>query len=261
MEDTSQKLDEKNPNNNLNQKSEEVLEPEKKTKNNTKAEKNTQIASNEVIEKESEELGEEIKPQKDDQDTEEKPKKSRFGLDKTSKQTGDRGWYIIHTYAGYEEQVAESMKQRIDTLNMNDKIFDVIVPKEKQIEIKNGKRKIVEKRIFPGYVIVDMIVTDYSWYIVRNTPNVTGFIGLGVRPTPMDQEEIDRIKKRMGVEEPKYKVNLREDDLVRINDGPLKGFEGKVTEVDEDKGVIKVSVSMFGRETPVNLDFLQVKKV
>lgn len=185
----------------------------------------------------------------------------RFNLGDTNKQTGQRGWYVIHTYAGYEEQVAENLRQRIETLKIQDKIFDVIVPKEKQIEIKNGKRKVVEKRIFPGYVIVDMIVTDYSWYIVRNTPNVTGFIGLGVRPTPMVQEEIDRIKKRMGVEEPKYKVDLRIDDLVRINDGPLKGFEGKVAEVDEAKGKIKVSVSMFGRETPVNLDFLQVKKM
>jgi transcriptional antiterminator NusG len=144
---------------------------------------------------------------------------------------------------------------------MKDKIFNVIVPKEKQIEIKNGKRRIVEKRIFPGYVLVEMIVTDDSWYVVRNTPNVTGFVGLGVRPTPMAKEEIGRVKKRMGVEEPKYKIEFKEGDLVRIVDGPLKGFEAKVTDIDKDKGKIKVSVSMFGRETPVNLDFLQVKKV
>jgi transcriptional antiterminator NusG len=144
---------------------------------------------------------------------------------------------------------------------MEDKIFQVLVPKEKQIEIKNGKRHTIEKRIFPGYVMVEMIVTDDSWYIVRNTPNVTGFIGLGVRPTPMMPDEIDRIKKRMGVEEPKYKIEYRPGDLVRINDGPLKSFEAKVTEIDESKGKIKVLVSMFGRETPVSLDFLQVKKV
>lgn len=200
-----------------------------------------------------------------DQDKDDKKEKVEDFIteekDDTQKQTGERGWYVIHTYAGYEEQVAENLQQRIDTLKMSDKIFDVIVPKEKQIEIKNGKRKIVEKRIFPGYVIVDMIVTDNSWYVVRNTPNVTGFIGLGVRPTPMSSDEIVRIKKRMGVEEPKYKVDLKIDDLVRINDGPLKGFEGKITEVDEAKGKIKVAVNMFGRETPVNLDFLQVKKV
>ncbi len=180
---------------------------------------------------------------------------------KTQKQTGMRGWYVIHTYSGYEEQVAENLKQRVESLSMDDKIFQVLVPKEKQIEIKNGRRRTVEKRIYPGYVLVEMIVTDDSWYIVRNTPNVTGFIGLGVRPTPMMPNEIDRIKKRMGVEEPKYKIELKADDLVKINDGPLKEFEGKVTDVDEDKGKIKVLVSMFGRETPVTLDFLQVKKV
>src|SRR3990167_4897306 len=180
---------------------------------------------------------------------------------KTQKQTGERGWYVIHTYSGYEEQVAENLKQRVESLGMEEKIFQVLVPKEKQIEIKNGKRRTIEKRIFPGYVLVEMIVTDDSWYIVRNTPNVTGFIGLGVRPTPMMPEEIDRIKKRMGVEEPKYKIEFKKGDLVRITDGPLKGFEAKVTDIDEDKGKIKVLVSMFGRETPVSLDFLQVKKV
>lgn len=179
----------------------------------------------------------------------------------TLKQTGERNWYVIHTYSGYEEQVADSLRQRTESMNMQDKIFDVIVPKEKQIEIKNGKRKVVEKKIFPGYVLVDMIVTDDSWYVVRNTPNVTGFIGFGVRPTPMSREEIDRLKKRMGVEEPKYQVDLRMGDLVKITDGALKGFEGKIEEVDQDKGKVKVLVNMFGRETPVNLDFLQVKKV
>lgn len=177
------------------------------------------------------------------------------------KQTGVRGWYVVHTYTGYEDQVAESLKQRIESLSMEEKIFDVIVPTEKQIEIKNGKRKTVEKKLFPGYVLVDMIVSDDSWYVVRNTPNVTGFIGLGVRPTPMAEDEVERIKKRMHVDEPQYKIELEVDDLVRITDGPLKGFEAKVTEVDENKGKIKVLINMFGRETPVTLDFLQVKKV
>ena len=181
--------------------------------------------------------------------------------DRVLKQSGERNWYVIHTYAGYEEQVSDNLKQRIESLGMSDRIFDVIVPKEKQIEIKNGKRKTVEKRIFPGYVLVDMIVTDDTWYVVRNTPNVTGFIGFGVRPTPMTKEEIDRIKKRMGVEEPKYKIELKLGELVRITDGPLKNFEGKVDEIDQDRGKIRVSVNMFGRETPVNLDFLQVKKI
>jgi len=190
----------------------------------------------------------------------EKEEQERENL-KTQKQTGQKGWYVIHTYSGYEEQVAENLNQRIDSMGMKDKIFKVLVPKEKQIEIKNGRRKTVEKKIYPGYVLVEMIVTDDSWYVVRNTPNVTGFIGLGVRPTPMSKEEIDRIQKRMGVEEPKYKIEFKPGDLVRINDGPLKGFEAKVTEIDEDKGKIKVLVSMFGRETPVSLDSLQAKKV
>jgi len=177
------------------------------------------------------------------------------------KQSGERNWYVIHTYSGYEEQVADSLRQRIESMGMQNRIFDVVVPKEKQIEIKNGKRKVIEKRIFPGYVLVDMEVTDDSWYVVRNTPNVTGFIGFGVRPTPMSPEEINRIKKRMGVEEPKYKIDFKIGELVKIVDGALKGFEGKVEEINEDKGSVKVLVNMFGRETPVNLDFLQVKKV
>ncbi|TSC94544.1 MAG: transcription antitermination factor [Candidatus Berkelbacteria bacterium Athens1014_28] len=180
---------------------------------------------------------------------------------KTNRQSGERSWYVIHTYSGYEEQVADNLKQRIESFAMEDKIFDVIVPKEKQIEIRNGKRKTVEKRIFPGYVLVDMIVDDDSWYVVRNTPNVTGFIGFGVRPTPMSIEEVERIKKRMGVEEPKYKIDFSVGDLVRITDGALKGFEAKVEEINQEKGKIMVLVNMFGRETPVNLDFLQVKKI
>ena len=210
-----------------------------------------------------EEEKEEIKPEANEdsvlekEELENQPKRKLLTL----KQSGERNWYVIHTYSGYEEQVADSLEQRIESLNMQDKIFDVIVPKEKQIEIKNGKRKTVEKRVFPGYVLVDMIVTDDSWYVVRNTPNVTGFIGFGVRPTPMSKEEIDRIKKRMGVEEPKFKVDFKIDDLVKITDGALKGFEGKIEEVDQDRGKIKVLVNMFGRETPVTLDFLQAKKI
>lgn len=177
------------------------------------------------------------------------------------KQSGARNWYVIHTYSGYEDQVAQNLRQRIESLDMVDKIFDVLVPIEKQIEIKNGKRRTVEKKIFPGYVLVDMIVTDESWYIVRNTPNVTGFIGFGVRPTPMSPSELDVIRKRMGEEEPKYKIELQQGDLVQIADGALKGFQAKVDEIDSAKGKIKVLVSMFGRETPVTLDYLQLKRI
>jgi transcriptional antiterminator NusG len=182
--------------------------------------------------------------------------------DEANRQGGSTAaWYVIHTYAGYEDQVAENLKQRVETLKLKDFIFDILVPKEKQIEIKGGKRKVVEKRSFPGYVFVRMIVTDESWYVVRNTPSVTGFLGSGVRPTPIPQSDVDQIVKKMAREEPEHTVDLKVDDLVRITDGPLKGYEGKIGEVDPNKGRIKVSVSMFGRETPVNLDFLQVKKI
>ncbi len=172
-----------------------------------------------------------------------------------------RAWYVIHTYSGYEENVAKNLKQRIESMDMQDHIFDVIVPKEKKIKIKGGKRTVVEEIIYPGYVLVEMIVTDASWYVVRNTPNVTGFIGLGTTPTPVDPHEIEAIKKRMGVEEPKYKIDVSRGDVVKISDGPFKDFEGKIEEVDEGKGKVKVMVSIFGRETPVELDFLQVKKI
>lgn len=170
-------------------------------------------------------------------------------------------WYVVHTYSGYEDQVAESLKQRRDTLDMKDKIFDIIVPKEKQIEIKGGKRKKVEKKIFPGYIIVKMIMTKNSWYVVRNTQNVTGFIGTGTDPVPINEDEVDTILKRMGVEEPKYKIDLEKGDPVKINDGPFKDMEALVSEVDQEKGKLKVLVSIFGRETPVEVDFLQVKKI
>ncbi|MEA1909410.1 MAG: transcription termination/antitermination protein NusG [Patescibacteria group bacterium] len=169
-------------------------------------------------------------------------------------------WYVLHTYSGYEDAVADSLRQRIESLDMEDKIFHVLVPKEKQIEIKNGKRKTVEKKIFPGYVLVKMVVTEASWYVVRNTPSVTGFIGSGTVPVPIADTEMDTIKKRMVVEEPKHKIDLKVGELVHINDGPFKEYDGTVGEVDEARGKIKVMVSIFGRETPVELDFLQVKR-
>lgn len=171
-----------------------------------------------------------------------------------------RAWYVLHTYSGYEDNVSRNLKQRIESMDMQDYIFDVLVPKEKKIKIKGGKRVTIEERIYPGYVLVDMVVTDASWYVVRNTPNVTGFIGLGTTPTPIDPAEIEALKKRMGVAEPKYKVDVKMGESVKVIDGPFKNFDGKVEEVDEAKGKLKVLVSLFGRETPVELDFLQVKK-
>lgn len=171
-----------------------------------------------------------------------------------------RQWYAIHTYSGHEEKVAESILQRIKSIDMADLIFDAIVPKEKQIEIKNGKRKIIDKKIFQGYVLVEMNLTDESWFVVRNTPGVTGFVGTSTMPTPVSEKEIAKIKKRMGVEDPKHNIEFVHGEIVAIIDGPFKGFDGAVEEIDESKGKIKVMVSMFGRETPVELDALQVKK-
>lgn len=175
--------------------------------------------------------------------------------------TGEKHWYVLHTYSGYEDSVAVNLKQRIENLNMQDKIFDAIVPKEKKIKIKDGKRTTLEEKIFPGYVLVNMIVTDDSWYVVRNTPNVTGFVGSGTIPTPVSQEEWDYLQKRMGADEPKFKVDFEIGELVQITDGPFKDYEGKIGEIDKAKGKVKVFVTIFGRETPVELDFLQVKKV
>ena len=172
-----------------------------------------------------------------------------------------RQWYAVHTYSGYEDKVADSIRQRINAVDMADKIFAVMVPKEKQIEIKNGKRKIVDRKIFQGYCLVEMKLTEETWYIVRNTPGVTGFVGSGTEPTPVSDAEIKKIKKRMGVEEPKHQIDFSEGEVVNIIDGPFKGFEGAVSEIDTAKGKLKVMVSMFGRDTPVELDALQVKKV
>jgi len=171
-----------------------------------------------------------------------------------------RSWYVIHTYSGYEDNVARNLRQRIESMGMEDKIFQVVVPREKKIQVKNGKRQTIEERLFPGYVMVQMIVTEDSWYVVRNTPNVTGFVGSGTEPTPVAKEEVERLFKRMGEDEPKYKLDLNEGDSVKIMDGPFKDFDGKVSEVNEARGTVKVLVNVFGRETPVELDFLQVKK-
>jgi len=172
-----------------------------------------------------------------------------------------RRWYAIHVYSGYEENVAENLRQRVDSMDMSDRIFQIIVPTEKRIKIRNGRRRVLREKIFPGYVLVEMDVTDDSWYLVRNTPSVTGFIGSGTTPIPLAEEEIKSIQKRMGVEEPKYKIDIDPGSPVRIIDGPFKGFEGKVSEVDEERGRVKVLITVFGRETPAELDFLQLKKL
>jgi transcriptional antiterminator NusG len=173
----------------------------------------------------------------------------------------ERNWYVLHTYSGYEDAVAKNLKQRIESLGMEDKIFNVIVPKEKKIKIKNGKRKTVEEKIYPGYVLVEMVVTDESWYVVRNTPRVTGFLGAGTTPVPVSKADIDDLMKRMEVGEPEFTIDFEIGATVKIVDGPFKGSEGKVSEIDKERGKIKVLVNMFGRDTPVELDSLQIKKV
>ena len=175
--------------------------------------------------------------------------------------TGERHWYAIHTYSGYENAVTRNLKQRIDSLNMHNKIFNVVVPTEKKIRVKGGKRVSEEERIYPGYVLVEMIVDDESWFVVRNTPRVTGFVRSGTQPVPLTESEFNALMKRMSSDTVKHKVDLSVGDMVIIADGPFKDLEGKVGGVDEESGKVKVLVSMFGRETPVELDFLQVKRV
>lgn len=172
-----------------------------------------------------------------------------------------RRWYVLHTYSGYEENVVQNLKQRIESMDMEDKIFNVMIPTEKKIKIKNGKRKIIEEKIFPGYVLVEMVVNDDSWYVVRNTPNVTGFIGTGTIPTPLNDKEVKELQKRMGIEEPKFTIDISVGSPVKVIDGPFKNMDGKIVNIDETKGKVKILINMFGRETPVELDFLQIRKI
>jgi transcriptional antiterminator NusG len=171
-----------------------------------------------------------------------------------------RRWYVVHCYSGYENKVRHAIEQRIETMGMQDRIFDVVVPTEEQIEIKEGKRRNVERRVFPGYILVEMIMDEDSWYVVRNTPGVTGFVGMGNRPTPLRDEEIAQIMKRMEAEAPVVKVTFKPGQKVRIIDGPFNDIVGIVSEIDMERSKVRVMVSFFGRETPVELDFLQVEK-
>lgn len=172
----------------------------------------------------------------------------------------DRAWYVVHCYSGYENKVRHNLEQRIETMGMKDKIFDVVVPTEEEIEVKDGKRRTVERRVFPGYILVNMILSEESWYVVRNTPGVTGFVGMGNQPTPLRPEEVAQILKRMEAEAPRIKVTFKPGERVRIVDGPFNDFRGTVDEIDMERAKVRVMVNFFGRETPVELDFLQVEK-
>lgn len=172
----------------------------------------------------------------------------------------ERKWYVVHCYSGYENKVRHNLEQRIETMGMKDKIFDVVVPTEEEIEVRDGKRRTVERRVFPGYLLVQMILSEESWYVVRNTPGVTGFVGMGNEPTPLRPEEVAQIVKRMEAEAPRIKVTYKIGERVRIIDGPFNDFIGTVDEIDMERAKVRVMVSFFGRETPVELDFLQVEK-
>ena len=173
---------------------------------------------------------------------------------------GSAAWFVIHCYSGYENKVRHNLEQRIETMGMKDMIFDVVVPTQEEIEVRDGKRRTVERHIFPGYVLVNMILTEESWYVVRNTPGVTGFVGMGNNPTPLRPEEVAQIVKRMEADAPTVKVTFKVGERVRIIDGPFNDFRGVVSEIDMERTKVRVMVSFFGRETPVELDFLQVEK-
>lgn len=176
----------------------------------------------------------------------------------------EKNWYVIHTYSGYENKVKANLEKRVESMGMQDKIFRVIVPEEEEMDIKNGKKKVSKKKVFPGYVLVELIMTDDSWYVVRNTPGVTGFVGSagsGSKPTPLLPEEVQAILKRMGMDEPRVEIDFELKETVKVNDGPFANFTGVIEEIDRDKNKVKVLVNMFGRETPVELDFSQVSKL
>lgn len=170
-------------------------------------------------------------------------------------------WYVIHSYSGYENKVQKNLLHRIESMGMQDQIFQIVVPTEEEVELKDGQRRTIERRVFPGYILVEMLLTEDSWYVVRNTPNVTGFVGSGNSPTPLRQEEVDNILKRMDAEAPKIKVSFKVGQKVRIVEGPFEDFMGTVDEIDFDRARVRVLVNFFGRETPIELDFLQVERV
>ncbi|MEH7124674.1 transcription termination/antitermination protein NusG [Bacillus sp. JJ1532] len=176
----------------------------------------------------------------------------------------EKNWYVVHTYSGYENKVKANLEKRVESMGMQDKIFRVIVPEEEETDFKNGKKKVVKRKVFPGYVLVEIVMTDDSWYVVRNTPGVTGFVGSaghGSKPTPLLPEEVNVILKRMGVEERRVEINFEIGEMVQVKEGPFANFTGSIEDIDRDKAKIKVLVNMFGRDTPVELDFSQIEKL
>lgn len=178
----------------------------------------------------------------------------------SDKMTGDKLWYVVHTYSGYENKVKANLERRVESMGMEDKIFRVVVPTEEVVDYKDGKKKVTQKKVFPGYVLVEMVVTDDSWYVVRNTPGVTGFVGSGVKPIPLEEHEVQMILRDMGYESTR-KSDFSLGESIKVIAGPFVNFSGTISEINLDKGKLRVSVSMFGRETPVELDFSQVSKL
>lgn len=199
-----------------------------------------------------------LEPSSLDENATEEPS-SGIVIDETEHDDG-RAWYVIHCYSGYEKKVRYNLEQRIESMGMRDRIFDVVIPTQEEIEVRDGKRRSIERHVFPGYVLVNMILTEETWFVVRNTPGVTGFVGMGNDPTPLRPEEVQHILKRMEAEAPHVKFTFREGERVRIIDGPFNDFQGHVSEIDVDRAKVVVMVNFFGRETPVELDFLQVEK-
>ncbi|BCV23158.1 transcription termination/antitermination protein NusG [Moorella sp. Hama-1] len=173
----------------------------------------------------------------------------------------DKAWFVIHTYSGYENKVKANLEKRVESMNMGDKIFRIVVPMEDEVQIKDGKRKIVKRKVYPGYVMVEMVLTDASWYVVRNTPGVTGFVGTGNKPIPLQENEVEQILQQMGVEEPRPRIDVAVGENIRVTSGPFENFIGSIEEILPDKGKLRVLVSMFGRETPIELDFNQIEKI
>lgn len=236
----------------------QVEEPETKTQEDTTKDA-TQTAEAENV---TEEKVEESKPESEPEpETKSKPRPADEKATPSKPKNPDARWFVVHTYSGHESKVAATLKQRVDSQKLSDKILDILVPTQEKIEIKEGKKNTVKEKIFPGYLLVNMILDDTTWLAVRTTPGITGFIGTSNKPTPLPEEEVETIKRFMSLEAPKFKAAFSVSEAVKITDGPFSEFLGTISEIDDERGKLKVLVSIFGRETPVELDFLQVAKL
>jgi len=242
----------------------DVSQEEELSKEDDSAEELSSESDNEplVDDVEIDEITEDDKPPVDDVDSDEFEADDIDDEEESGEPSRPEGteWYVIHSYSGYENKVMKNLHHRIESMDMQDKIFQVVVPTEEEVELRDGQRRTIERRVFPGYILVEMILDEDSWYVVRNTPGVTGFVGSGTKPTPLRQDEVDKIIKRMDAEVPKIKVSFKVGQKVRIVEGPFEDFMGTVDEIDLERARVRVLVNFFGRETPIELDFLQVER-